>query len=73
MVTGVCVRPWRLWLMVVAAAAVLLPCATTGTASRRATPTRQKLEAQRHLKRLNKQAVKSIKVAPFSLSFLLIS
>ncbi|KAG6473166.1 uncharacterized protein LOC122027354 [Zingiber officinale] len=56
---GVSVRRWTLWLMLVAAAAAdLSPCAT---ASRRAAPTRQKLEVQRHLKRLNKQAVKSIK------------
>lgn len=72
MVAGVCARRWRLWLMLVVAAAVILPCATTGTTSRRAAPTRQKLEVQRHLKKLNKQAIKSIKVAPFSLSFLLI-
>ncbi|WOK91817.1 hypothetical protein Cni_G00508 [Canna indica] len=49
-------RSWILWLLVTAA--VCLSCA--GARSGR-TVARQRLEVQRHLKRLNKQAVKSIK------------
>lgn len=67
MAARVSARHVMVWLLVAAAAATTsFSCARAGSV-RRSPATRQRLEVQRHLKRLNKQAVKSIKVAPFSL------
>ncbi|CAD5179802.1 unnamed protein product [Musa acuminata subsp. malaccensis] len=59
MAARVSARHVMVWLLV-AAAATCFSCAGAGSV-RRAPATRQRLEVQRHLKRLNKQAVKSIK------------
>lgn len=54
------------WIL---ALATFLSCAVAVAGTGRL-EAKQRLEVQRHLRRLNKQAVKSIEVAPFSVSLM---
>ncbi|RWW71292.1 hypothetical protein BHE74_00020966 [Ensete ventricosum] len=62
MAADVSSRRWVVWLLLTMA--LCLSCAEAG---RGQVPSKRRLEVQRHLRRLNKRAVRSIKVAPFSL------